>query len=177
MNTEHLYRELNLDINIEGLREAIINTDMGEGTHIHPMSLDLFVKNDLKGIFEITEGEGFVLNLNFQDESYTPSLRYLKFRNLKKGLEEYMTKNDWQTYFEIEDNDPNKLVSPDGVLFLKPTTQNGNQSFEILTKEHDLIILEDLYLSYTVVMSLLIEDKTYFFRIDPFVKVTSKVRA
>ena len=110
----HLYRELNLDFETEGLIEAVRNTDMGEGTHLNPMSLDLFVKNDLKGFFVITEGEMFCLNLTFETDSLQPKLQYLKFINLKKGLNGYMTKKDWQVYFEIDDNDSSKIVSPDG---------------------------------------------------------------
>ena len=57
---------------------------------------------------------------------------------------------------------------------MKPKEQNGVQGFEILTKKHDPMIIEDVYISYTIVMSFLIEGKSYFFRIDPLVKISSK---
>lgn len=87
-----------------------------------------------------------------------------------------MTKSDWKKYFEIEDSDATKIVTPDGSLFSTSTSNNGVQSFDIVSKKDSITVNEDIYISYTIVLSFLIETKTYFFKIDPLVRISSKLR-
>lgn len=174
--TQPLYREIILDFDFDSLVEAIKNTDIGEGSHISPISLDIFVKNDLKSFYKITDGEGFSVSLSPELEELDPQLCYLKFRNLNKNQKTIMTKSDWKKYFEIEDSDATKIVTPDGSLFSTPNSNNGVQSFDIVSKKDSITVNEDIYISYTIVLSFLIETKTYFFKIDPLVRISSKLR-
>ncbi|WP_299223912.1 hypothetical protein [uncultured Psychroserpens sp.] len=169
-----LLREINLDFDIDSLREAIKNTDIGEGSYLNPIPLDAFVVNDIKSFFNIEEGNGFGVFMNFQDVEFQPKCHYLKLQNRNKYQEHIMTLDDWKKYFHVEGH--SKIIcAPDGSLFLKPQIDNGVQSFEILSKEGNTSATnKNTYISYTVVLSFFIEDKTYYFKIDPLVKISSK---
>ena len=169
-----LYREIRFEFDFECLREAVKNTDIGEGSYLSPIQLDPFVINDLKNFFNIEEGNGFTVYMDFKDANPQPECHYLRLQNRNKTQNNIMTPEDWEKRFFIKEN-INALCTPDGSLFLKPFVNNdGLQSFEILTKESDSSTTEkDIYISYTIVLSLLIDNKIYFFRIDPLVKVSS----
>ena len=174
--TNPLYREIKFEFDFECLKEAIDNTDIGEGSYLNPIQLDPFVINDLKNFFEIEEGSGFMVYMDFKDTNYQPKCHFLKLQNRNKNQDHIMTKEDWEKCFDIKD-DPNVAYVPDGSLFLMPTSNDGLQGFEILTKESDpSTTAKNTYISYTIVLSLSIDDHTYFFRIDPFVRLTSKDR-
>ena len=172
-----LYREIKFEFDFESLTEAVKNTDIGEGSYLSPIQLDPFVINDLKNFFDIEEGNGFKIYMDFKDVDPQPECHYLRLQNKTKLQSHIMTPENWGTWFDIKEN-VNVLCAPDGSMFLKPYVNNdGLQSFEILTKESDPSTTEkDIYISYTIVLSLFIDDKTYFFKIDPLVKISSKKR-
>ena len=172
--SDPLLREINIDIDALELIEAIKYTDIGEESYLNPKSLDAFVISDLKNFFNIEEGNGFAVNMNFQDQNLQPKCHFLKLQNINKGQEHIMTKEDWEKCFDIKDN-PNVTYVPDGSLFLKPTENNGLQSFEIITKESDTSNNDKVnYMSYTIVLSFLIDNSRCYFKIDPLVKISSK---
>jgi len=177
---EPLYKTLNLSFDLEGLEQALERIDIGEGTHANPIPLDLFVLTDLKGIYNISRGEGFCLELRKIVESSEISmlniqLCYLKMNNLTKGRVSFMQKEDWNTIFDIEENDEITFVAPDGCLFLTPIINNEDQTFKIKTKETFSFdgLKEDIFISYNVVLSLLYNSKIYYLRIDPLIKISS----
>ena len=87
-----------------------------------------------------------------------------------------MSLQDWQNYFEIDANNKDIVVAPDGSLYIKPTITNGEQKVEIKSKQPSISNFEDIYLAYTVVLSFYINNKKYFFKIDPLVRISSKPR-
>lgn len=167
---------INLNFDCESLIEALNHTDIGQGSSVNPIPLDVFVKNNLNSFLYIHEGEDFGLSFNFESNSLKPEFCFLKFRNITKNQNDFMSLQDWQNYFEIDANNKNIVVAPDGSLYIKPTITNGEQKVEIKSKQPSISNFEDIYLAYTVVLSFYINNKKYFFKIDPLVRISSKIR-
>ncbi|KAB1071354.1 hypothetical protein F6U93_01105 [Tamlana haliotis] len=170
---------LDLDFDFNELKETLENTHIGEGSHLNPILLDFFVKNDLKGFFlNLVCGESVQFKLNFPGTSIVPKLYYLKFINLSKASQTFMSLEDWQEHIIFKKNDKHSSVAPDGSLFVKPRTikESNEEYFLIKSKDKDQsdCDLKDLYLYYTIVLSFEIDNKEYYFKIDPFVKIHSK---
>lgn len=167
---------INLNFDYESLTEALNHTNIGEGTSMNPISLDVFVKNNLNSFLHIQEGEDFGLSFNFEANSLQPEFCFLKFRNITKNHNNFMSLQDWQNYFEIDANNKDIVVAPDGSLYIKPTITNGEQKVEIKSKQPSISNFNDIYLAYTVVLFLYINNIKYFFKIDPLVRISSKPR-
>lgn len=169
-----LYREVNIDIDAKALKEAINFTDIGEGSYLKPMPLDPFLVDKIDSFFNIEEGNGFAVNINFKDQDLSPKCHYLRFRNRNKHQDHIMTKEGWAQCFEIEGN-PHITYAPDGSLFLEPNPTSSGASFAILSKiSADPTSSKDNYLSYAILVSFKFDGKTYYFVFDPIVKVSSK---
>lgn len=167
---ERLNFPLDVDFDINGIIEAINNTDTGEGTHLKPITIDFFVKNNLKGFFDIKFGTNFSININFKNIEHNPNFYYLKLRNVCKTQNNIMSLESWKRFFSFNNN---MIVAPDGSLFITPHKEGNDEIFIVDTKcfkDTD----EVLYLSYSIVLSFEINKKEYFFSIDPLVKISSK---
>lgn len=167
---------INLNFDYESLSEALNYTDIGQGSSVNPIPLDFFVKNNLNSFLHIQEGEDFGLSFNFETNSLQPEFCFLKFRNITKNQNNFMSLQDWQNYFEIDANSKDIVVAPDGSLYIKPTITNGEQKVEIKSKQPGISNFNDIYIAYTVVLSFYINNKKYFFKIDPLVRISSKPR-
>lgn len=168
-----LYREVNIDVDADALKEAINYTDIGEGSYLNPMPLDAFLVKKIDSFFSIEEGNGFAVYINFEDQELSPECHYLRFRNRNKHQDHIMTEEDWAKCFEIDC--PSITYAPDGSLFLEPSPKGSGWSFAILSKKNENSSNDkDNYLSYAILISFIINDKTYYFIFDPFVRVTGK---
>ncbi|WP_194767508.1 hypothetical protein [Tamlana sp. I1] len=168
---------LDLDLDFHELKETIQNTYIGEGSQHNPILLDFFVKCNSKGFFfNLKCGEKVEFKINFSGSDIQPKLHYLKFVNLSKASKSFMTLQDWQEYIIFKKNNKYTSVAPDGGLYVTPRTYKDSteEYFLVKSKAKPDCEVKGLYLYYTIILSFEIDNRDYFFKIDPFIRIHSK---
>lgn len=169
MNTT---KKLAIAFEIDEVVDAINYLYSGKGTLANPLPIDNFITNDLKGLREIDFGDRIIITLDPGHlNSGQPKFCYCQIQNITKNSKNLITKKDWSTYYQFEDNDENSIVAPDGSLFITPI---NNQINITTAKAPKLMGISFVYFSYTLVIDFTYDNKKYYFIVDPFAKVSSK---
>ena len=161
-----LSSSLDLSFLTSDLLDAINSTNIGRGTPLNPILMDGFVKNRLNGIPVIKAGEEISLQLSGDSNIIKPQLIYGEIQNITQGHNGYMSKEDWLQFFEWDDTDKTKVVSPNGILYVKPDSE-GVCRIQSKTSIQDIIIY------YGVVICFTYNNVICYGKVDPLAKISS----
>lgn len=158
---------LKLSFFIDDIIDAVLKTEIGDGSPQNPIILDAFIKNRLSGMPVVTAGTRIELILDPESsKQINPRLIYGAIRNITKGFSGYMDVTAWQEYFDWDTSDPLYVVGPNGHLYISP---DSNGACSILSKESQ----QNIFIAYGAVITFMINNRNYFFRVDPLAKISS----
>ena len=151
----------------QDIKDAIVNTDLGEGTPLNPISIDAFVKNDLGGLPVVAAGSILEMRVEHDHpEIAVPKLLYSKIQNITKNYSGFMNEEAWREIFDWSNWEELYTVAPDGSLYVAADEEGVCQ---ILTRK----TTTDIFIAYRAALSFEFDNRNYYFSIDPFAKIVS----
>lgn len=153
------------------LDEAIKYTNIGSGTISEPIRIDNFVSSYENKLPEITYNTKVKASFgaNNRNPNEDNQIICCKIKNVSKSSE---GPTKWKNIFDC---DPNLTYSaPDGGLYILPDTSDLlDVSCHITTKPKEKWLEENVFISYSILFCLSIENKPYYFNFDPLAKISS----
>ena len=164
-------------INIKQLKEALEGSYMGLGTPYSPIQVDNFIDLENEEYASIYPNTEITAHLTFKNPGKkvkTMQLVCCKVINIDRehndGLKD-SPGNPWSKIFKLKEN-PFAYPVPDGTLYVGP---NEDGECCISTKK----TIADAILAYSIIFSATLKldhdncKKSYYFILDPVVKVNS----
>ncbi|WP_350292224.1 hypothetical protein [uncultured Croceitalea sp.] len=162
---------IDFSIDVADLKTATQNTYLNLGTQYAPIRADNFIsQGNISKLPFISPNTTITISLepsNKKETKYNPHLVCCTLKNIGKefnnaGIE--ILSNQWNLIFN---KDPKHLIpAPNGILYLAP---NAKEKCVITTKKE----VPDSYLSYSILFSLVFEERSYYFVLDPIIRVNS----
>ncbi|UII26532.1 hypothetical protein LVD15_25085 [Fulvivirga maritima] len=155
---------LDLEFLMPVLIESLLKTDFNanNGSPIHPINLDQYLKNRPDTIFPIDRNITIEATLEGRPES---KIEYGEVKNVSKNSKGYMKSLDWEKYFHLS-NQTNS--APNGSLYVLPENE---KLLKLCTVDYSTE--DNLFISYGAVLSFVIEGCRYYGSIDPIAKISS----
>lgn len=170
-------KKISFDIQDKRLKETLENCELGAGTLSNPITADGFVTINDHELDTFYAGE--TIKLKIKRRKKDPNIRLVccKLGNIGKQFNEgAMTPlNPWAGIFEVVGK--NILQLPDSSICLIP--DNTNSCSISIPQERKGTPEQLNYLSYSIIFSYTLQKKgdkelsTYFFVLDPVIKVSS----
>ncbi|WP_394750817.1 hypothetical protein [Spongiimicrobium salis] len=164
-------------IHEQRLYEALLNCDLGVGTSSFPITIDGFVTINDPELYEFLPGE--TITMKFAEQQPNPVLDFqvvgCKLNNVGQDFNKaaIVQLDPWKGIF-VEDTVHIKYL-PDGSLFITPVADSC--SISIPREEEPYAATRESYICYSIIFSAVVSQnkltRTYYFQIDPLIKITS----
>lgn len=159
-------------VDLKGLENAIENCYLELATQYQPVRADNFIALGANQFPSIAPDTQLSISLiqekkDKKCKSYDAQLVCCKAINVGKDFNNGNTSivsNQWRQVFDLDDEQ--HISVPDGTLYVA-TDKKGK--CVIATKKD----APETYIAYSMLFSFVLEERTYYFMLDPVVRVTS----
>lgn len=170
--TEQEFNPIHFPIDLKDLEATVEECYVNLATQYQPIRIDNFVslgKHKFPTISSNTELSVKLVTEDKDKECKSSAARLVccKVKNVGKVFNNGYTEILDHQWDQIFDTDRKRLLAtPDGFLYVIPD-QEGTCAISTLDKP------EDAYIAYSMLFSFVLKKRTYFFVLDPVVRVSS----
>jgi hypothetical protein len=170
-------RYVNFPIDLDALEAATLSTYLEPGTQYAPIRADNYISlgnnqfpsilSNTKLVVSLTTKEGEDCEDDDKNIPENGRLVCCKIKNVGKAFNNsklQILNNNWANIFEVDSE--NLIEAPDGTLYIA-TNKKGECTIQTQKEVHDS------YLSYSILFSLIFEERNYYFILDPVVSIRS----
>jgi hypothetical protein len=164
-------------INIKALKEALDGSYMGLGTPYYPIQVDNFIDLKNQEYATIAPNTDITAHLDFKGgnkEIIAMQLVCCKVINIDREHNDGLKGtpgNPWDTIFKLKNN-KETYPAPDGTLYIAPN-DDGDCCIATRKKIPDAILAYSIVFSATVALDNDNCEKSYYFVLDPVVRISS----
>lgn len=163
-------------VRVEGLSVAVNKCNLSYATLSNPLIADDYVNINTPDVPTFYSGDELIINVKATDngtKEVNAKLVGCSMKNVSKSFNLTPKRTQELMKDTFETTPPTIMVLPDGSITIAPSVDETTCTITIKDT-----IEEDVYIAYTIVFSLLLEDyehqlKRYYFIIDPVVRISS----